>query len=193
MKVALKAIYGNWNAGYSLDKHTISSTFEGYDDNNHAIFNTVRTEVGEATYQLKYKRDWAKVTPLAQEICSKITPLFDRKIGFVVPMPASTVRDLQPVTEVAKAVAKLLNVPCFDEMLTKKKGQSLKNLDTKDEKVKALEGSFSLNELITNDGKWNVLVVDDLFDSGATMEAACAKLRGYNKVNNIYVATLTWK
>lgn len=193
MNVSLKAIYGNWEAGYSLDKHTVSSTFEGYDDNNHAIFNTVRTEVGEATYQLKYKKDWTKVTLLAQEIYNRVTPLFGEKIGFVVPMPASTVRDLQPVTEVAKAVAKLLNVPCFDTILTKEKGQSLKNLNTKDEKIKALEGSFSLNELITTDGKWNVLVVDDLFDSGATMEAACAKLRGYNKVDNIYVATLTWK
>lgn len=193
MKVSLKTISGNWNAGYSLDKHTVSSTFEGYDDNNRAIFNTVRTEVGEATYQLKYKKDWTKVTPLAQEIHNKITPLFGEKIGFVVPMPASTVRDIQPVTEVAKAVADLLKVPCFDVILTKKKGQSLKNLGTKDEKIKALEDSFSLNELITNDGKWNVLVVDDLFDSGATMEAACAKLRGYNKVDNIYVATLTWK
>ncbi|EDL2203878.1 ComF family protein, partial [Salmonella enterica subsp. enterica serovar Typhimurium] len=27
----------------------------------------------------------------------------------------------------------------------------------------------------------------------ASMEAACAALRGYNKINNIYVAALTWR
>jgi predicted amidophosphoribosyltransferase len=193
MDIKLKEVHGNWAAGYALDKHTVSSTFDGYDDNGHPKFTTIRTEVGEATYQLKYRQDWTKTVPLAQEIHEKIIPELGVKIGFVVPMPASNERERQPVTEVANEVAKLLNVPCFDGMLTKTKGQSLKNLHTKEEKIQALEGTFSLNELITNNGKWNVLVVDDLFDSGATMEAACSKLRSYNKVNNVYVATLTWK
>ncbi|WP_456024069.1 hypothetical protein [Pseudomonas protegens] len=49
------------------------------------------------------------------------------------------------------------------------------------------------NGEITTDGCWNVLVVDDLFDSGASMDAACAVLRKYLKVGKIYVAALTWK
>jgi hypoxanthine phosphoribosyltransferase len=49
------------------------------------------------------------------------------------------------------------------------------------------------NGEITTDGRWNVLVVDDLFDSGASMDAACAVLRKYPKVGKIYVAALTWK
>ena len=193
MEVHIKKISGNWDLGYVLDKHTISSTFEGYDSNNHAVYNTVRTEVGEATYQLKYKQDWTKVAILSQAIYENILPLFKESIGFVLPMPASNVHPRQPVTEIANAVAELLNVPCFDGILTKTKGLSLKNLETKEEKSQAVANSFSLKDLIENDGTWNVLVIDDLFDSGATMEAACKMLRGYRKVNNIYVATLTWK
>ena len=70
---------------------------------------------------------------------------------------------------------------------------ALKNLGSKDEKVAALAGRFTIKDTITNEGCWNALVVDDLFDSGASMEAVCAALRTYKKINEIYVATLTWK
>jgi len=60
-------------------------------------------------------------------------------------------------------------------------------------KFAAIGDSFSVNDEITTDGRWNVLVVDDLFDSGASMDAACAVLRKYPKVGKIYVAALTWK
>lgn len=78
-------------------------------------------------------------------------------------------------------------------MLKAANGTSLKNLNTKKEKVEAIGNSFSVNDAITNNGKWNVLVVDDLFHTGASMEAACNVLRTYSKVRNIYVAALTWK
>lgn len=47
------------------------------------------------------------------------------------------------------------------------------------DKVAAIGDSFSVNDEITTDGRWNVLVVDDLFGSGASMDAACAVLRKY--------------
>jgi len=72
-------------------------------------------------------------------------------------------------------------------------GTSLKNLNTKEEKVDAIGSSLSVNDVITNNGKWNVLIVDDLFHTGASMEAACQVLRTYPKVGNIYVAALTWR
>ena len=119
--------------------------------------------------------------------------MFD-KVGFILPMAASNVRVRQPVTEVAQALAKLANIPCFDGLLLKAAGGvSLKNLDTKEEKVAAIGDSFSVNPIITNEGCWNVLVIDDLYHTGASMEAACAALRGYNKIDKIYVAALTWR
>ena len=61
------------------------------------------------------------------------------------------------------------------------------------EKVAAITGTFSIENQIVKEGAWNVLLVDDLFHTGATMEAACASLRTYDKVKNVYVAALTWK
>lgn len=193
LKVALRQICGPWNDGWVLAKHTLQSVYLGDDAYGHPQFDTTRSEVGEATYQLKYRSDWTQVKPLAQTIADHIYPKFSQ-VGFILPMPASTQRARQPVTEIANELGALVNVPVFDNILLKAaSGTSLKNLSTKAEKVTAIGNSFSVHDAITNDGKWNVLIVDDLFHTGASMEAACQVLRTYPKVGNIYVAALTWK
>lgn len=193
MKVSLKEIAGPWDAGWVLDKHMLSSSFVGYNEYGHPQFDNKRTEVGEATFQLKYRSGWSQARPLAQAIADNICPKLE-EIGFIVPMPASKARARQPVTEVAKELADLLAKPMFDGLLLKApNGKSLKDLTTKAEKEEAIGDSFSVTDQITNDGRWNVLVVDDLYDTGASMEAACKVLRAYPKVKKIYAAALTWK
>jgi predicted amidophosphoribosyltransferase len=109
-------------------------------------------------------------------------------------MPASTQRSRQPVTEVAKELGAIVQKPMSSNLLIKaKSGKILKNLCTKDEKIEAIGNSFSLNDEIPNEVKWNVLVVDDLFHTGASMESACKVLRTYPKIGKIYVAALTWR
>lgn len=103
MKVSLKQINGPWDQGWVLDKHMVSSTFLGNDDRGHPCFDNQRTEIGEATYQLKYQKDWNQVGPLAQAVATNVFPRLDQ-VGFVVPMPASNIRQRQPVTEVALAL-----------------------------------------------------------------------------------------
>jgi predicted amidophosphoribosyltransferase len=187
---------GNWDAGYALDKHTLSSTYIGDNEHGHAQFDTVRTEVGEALYQLKYKKDFGQVDSLAEAIEEHLIPKFEQ-IGLVIPMPATNHRARQPVNEVAKALAKRLKVNSFENIRVKTPGSagqpSLKNLAGKEAKAEAMKGRFAIDDVIQGDGCWNALIVDDLFDTGASMEAACATLRTYNKIGKIFVAALTWK
>lgn len=196
LKAKLRQIAGNWTDGYVLDKHTLHSQFAGYNAYGYATYDTTRTEAGEALFQLKYRQDFDQVKPLAKAVVRHIVPRFE-DIGLVVPAPASTARARQPVPEVAKAVADRIGVPFFDNLVIKSavlaNSSSLKNMDTKEEKIAALEGRFVLNKVITNSGKWNALVVDDLYQTGATMEAVCETLAGYSKIGNVYVAALTWR
>ncbi|QMA47642.1 ComF family protein [Citrobacter freundii] len=193
MEVKIKEIAGNWDFGIVMDKHTQYSIVIGQNQWGHNIYDTTRTEVGEAVFQLKYRYDWNRVQPLARCLYEKAYPLFE-EVGFIVPMPASNLRERQPVTEVAQTLSQLASIPFTDKLLLKSPGGvALKNLNTKEEKIAAIDNSFSVNPIITNEGCWNVLLIDDLYHTGASMEAACTALRGYNKVNKIYVVALTWR
>lgn len=193
MKVSLREIRGPWDKGWVLDKHMVSSIYLGDDENGHPRFENVRTEIGEATFQLKYRQDWSQAAPLAQSVADNICSLLEN-VDLVVPMPASNFRTRQPVTEVAVALGGLIGRPVFSDVLRKANtGASLKDLHTKEEKMAAIGDSFSINDQILLAGRWNVLVIDDLFHSGASMEAAYAALRTYPKVGKIYVAALTWR
>lgn len=188
-----KKIIGNWDLGYALDKHIVRSIPIGTNEFGHMQFDTTRTDIGEALFQLKYRNDNSKVAELAAAIVTNLVPHFS-SIGFIVPIPATKNRPIQPVYEIAKEVARLIKKPCFTDMLTKDPlEKSLKNLQTKEEKSEALDGKMHLHKTISNDGHWNVLVIDDLFHTGASMEAACTALREYSKIKKIYAAALTWK
>ncbi|MEW5722515.1 MAG: ComF family protein, partial [Thermodesulfobacteriota bacterium] len=50
-------IIGNWEIGYALDVHTVSSQFLGYEDSGKKVFDTERSKIGELLYRLKYKSD----------------------------------------------------------------------------------------------------------------------------------------
>ena len=189
--VAIREIHGNWDAGWVLDKHVLSSTYIGDNEWGHPQFDTNRSGVGEASYQLKYREDWSRVDPLARALATHIFPKC-LNVGFIVPMPASKTRQRQPVTEVACALGQLVKTPVFESLVKAPGGPALKNLQTKEKKLEALAQRITVVDHIV-DGRWNVLLVDDLYDSGASMEAACIALRGYSKVNKIYAAALTWK
>lgn len=196
MEVQVRKIEGSWDLGYVMHKHTLSSVHLGLDEWGHDRFDTTRSEPGEALFQLKYRSDWSKVDPLAQQIKETLLPLFGT-IGMIIPMPASTVRAKQPVNELANSLGKLTDVPVFDSMIVKSPAPvgsiPLKNINGRADRDAALAGRFSINDVITNEGRWNALLLDDLFDTGATMNSVCQTLRTYRKINYIYAAAITWK
>ncbi len=190
MNVSVQEISGNWDIGYALDKHTVSSIFIGYDEYNHALFNTTRTELGEALYRLKYRFDRNQINPLAQQIVSFVANYF-KNASFIVPMPPSKSRSFQPVFEIAKQVSVLMNIPYIDTMLVKSVSSTqIKNIALKADRVKALCSIFKLNDQLA-EGKYDVLIIDDLYDTGSSLEAATATLRKCIKINKVFVITIT--
>lgn len=193
LKTNIRQLDGSWDLGFALDKHTIRSTYTGDNEFGHPTFDTLRTEVGEGLHQLKNRQDWDQVEPLAEELADSIFPKF-RNVGLIIPMPPSTYRKRQPVFVLAEELGKLVKTPVFGGILKKKsQGIQLKNLKNKGEKLEALEGAFSVTDEIDGSDSWNALLIDDLFDTGASTEMACMALRQYAKISRIYVATLTWK
>jgi len=192
MEVNIKEIAGVWKLGYSLDKHTISSTPNGYNQFGHMQFDTVRPEAGEALFQLKYRSDFTKVLPIAQQLLASFGEVFS-SADLVVPMPPSKVRNKQPVIEIARELARLKGVPCYENLLVKtKETPPIKDIPTRNEKVETLMGALTVYDVLET-GLYDILLIDDLFDSGASLEAATKVLQNYDKIQNVFVATVTRK
>lgn len=192
MDVNIKEISGVWALGLSLDKHTTSSTPIGYNNFGHMQFDTVRPEAGEALFQLKYRSDYSQVPLIAQQMVASFSKIFS-SVNLVIPMPPSKARPRQPVVEIAQEYARLTGIPCYENLLVKTSDTPpMKDIATREEKVSTLMGALTVCDVLKDNGN-DVLIIDDLFDSGSSLEAATNILRGYIKIRNIFVATVTRK
>lgn len=191
MNVKIMEITGDWDLGYVLDWHVESSEFLGHDQFGRAEFDTKRTEVGEAIFQLKYRHDLSKIEPLAETMVLNLKSAFQSS-SFIVPMPPSKSRGFQPAVELARKVAEKMGLPFFENILLKKgTTPQMKDIGTREERVNALMGCFYINDAIKEGGSWDVLIVDDLYSSGASLSAATQVLRTYQKVSKIFVAAFS--
>jgi predicted amidophosphoribosyltransferase len=192
VEVNVRQIYGGWDLGYSLDKHTISSTPIGPNEWGHMQFDTIRPEAGEALFQLKYRSDFTQVIVIASQMYQSLSEYFS-SANLIIPMPASRQRSRQPVIEIARELSRLMNIPCYEGLLLKETvTPPMKDIATIEEKVQTLMDAFSINDQL-GEGLYDVLIVDDLYDTGSSLEAATNVLRQYSKIRNIYVSTVTRK
>ena len=83
-----KEIKGAWDQGYILDVHTISSTMIGYNEFGHPEFDTVRSQLGELIYRLKYKGDKAAIVPAVEAVAAFVND-WGIHPDAIVPMPPS--------------------------------------------------------------------------------------------------------
>jgi len=185
-----RKIRGKWAEGYALDLHTTGSTFLGYDGYGHPQFETVRSELGELLYKLKYRADPSAVDSIAEAAAEFLTEKWRVNVDLIVPVPPSnTGRKRQPVLEVATAISERTGIGlCLDGLVKVKQTPQLKDVFDFKERVAALEGAFTV-ERAKIQGK-RVLLFDDLFRSGATMNTITECLiTGGAEV--VYALTLT--
>lgn len=192
MEVNVQPIQGNWDLGYSLDKHVLSSAYLGDNQWGHPEFETTRSESGEALFQLKYRSDYSQVPIIALQMYNSLANYFS-SANFIVPIPPSKVRTRQHVVEIAKELAKNMRIPCYENLLVKTNNTpQMKDIEHREEKVSILVNVFSVNDKL-GEGLYDALIVDDLLDSGSSIEAATTVLRGYSKIRSIFVAVVTRK
>lgn len=190
MDVNIERIVGNWRQGYSLDKHVLRSTPIGENQQGYMQFDTVRSAIGESLFRLKYRSDYAQVPIIAQQLTESFGRAFS-KMNVVIPMPPSRVRSRQPVSEIASTFAHLNNLPFSNNLLVKSQAtKPMKDLGSSAEKVAALVEAFTVNDVLDSRGN-DVLIIDDLFDTGSSLEAATTVLKQYNKIRNVYVLAVT--
>lgn len=177
-------IYGTWDEGIVIDYHMLKSKFLGYDENGKEKFENVRTEIGELLYRYKYKKD----KKCLSDIMKIVTDILDNwkikeQFDVVIPIPTTNKnRVYQPVYEIAKQVSNYLKKECKIDVLYKKN-----RLQAKDGK----DISNSIKQIRKIEKPSNVLIIDDLYGTGATLNEACKALRKDDNVKKIYCMVLT--
>lgn len=177
-------LYGNWTKGFVLDHHIQQSIFLGHDELGHPKFDTQRSMVGEWIFQLKYRNQTQNVSLLVDLILNSFTGL--ESLNAIVPAPFTEERINQPVQLIAQELSNRLNIPYYPILKKSKQHIPLKNIKTKLEKLEILEDCILIDSIDLS-GK-AVLVIDDLFDSGATLEVSTRKLLSKNARSVIVLA-----
>jgi competence protein ComFC len=183
-------IYGQWTVGWALANHVERSVHLYDDEYGNPHFDTVRTEVGEALYQLKYKQSKEQVDALVNVAANwlrKWKPPVDLLV--TVP-PSNTKRRLQPVALIAQGVADKMGYDLLSDVKFQKKAAvQIKNVKDAEKRQELLEDAFSIDPAAVKGRK--VLLFDDLIRSGATMNQLAATLRNSGKVADVYALALT--
>jgi ATP-dependent DNA helicase RecQ len=168
---------GLWNAGWALGFH---SQFTGA--------NWSRSGPGELAYRLKYQDDLSVLPSLVNLAVALIAEHPElAQVDAIVPVPPSTPRPHDPVSSFAKALAERLALAVLPVLTKARMTEPQKAMHTLAQKHANVSGAFALQSPVN--GK-RLLVIDDLYDSGATLEEIVRLLKGAGAVQ-VCVLTLT--
>ena len=188
VKFQVRTIIGAWRSGYAMDLHTLSSTYVGDDEFGHPRFDTQRSEIGDLLYQLKYSGDRTAVEKIA-EAAEAFMGQWKPGVDILVPVPASRARNAPPVVLVAQSLGKRMGIPVVDCVKRTREVQQLKDITDLDERLKLLEGLHTVDN--TASGGKRILLFDDLYRSGATLNAIAKVLYDDGGAKEVFALTIT--
>lgn len=174
-----------------------SESYTGCALDYHQLVLGARTYVGEMVYQMKYRGDVRYVRPLADMMVWCIKRLgWHKKIEMILGVPSTEDRDVQPVRELTKVIAKKLRkkysttyISIAGERPPMKsvRGRTLE--ESRSKKVELLTGKIQLKNRELKDK--TVLLVDDIYKTGATLEVISRTLLMDGEVRKIYAVVAT--
>lgn len=184
------AIRGPWMQGWAMDLHTLSSTFLGDDAFGHPQFESKRSEIGELLYQFKYRGDSSGLAAICDTMATFVRQR-DLAADLIATVPPSNeFRRNQPLPAIAKGVAARLSCPYRPDALVKvRQTGELKTVFDLEQRRKLLQGVFHSEPQIV-EGR-TVLLMDDLFRSGATLNEAAREIVENGRAKSLVALTLT--
>jgi predicted amidophosphoribosyltransferase len=190
LKINPIKLSGDWKAGFALDVQTVSSEYIGDDEFGHARFDTKRSEVGELLYRLKYAQDRSGVRLLAETAAAFVkSQRWPVDVIMAVP-PSRETRAFQPLHILSRALGRSLGIPvCSDCIVKIRPTPELKSVGEFSERLRLLDGAYSVSAAAIEGRK--ILLLDDLYRSGATLKAVAGAIATAGRAKEIYVLTFT--
>ena len=172
-----RPLIGSWQTGWSLGFH---SRFAGADWG--------RSGVGDLTYRLKYESDQTVLPALIRQTLDVFQAHVEMgQADLILPVPSSGERKADPVPLFCEALAGTIRMPMQAIVTRTRQTQPQKEMKTLAQKRANVAGAFALCGQVQAK---RILLVDDLFDSGATLEEITRLLYKYGAAR-VNVLTLT--
>jgi len=171
-----RPLKGIWQVGFALDFH---SAFRGADWN--------RSVIGDLVYRLKYEEDRSVLPSLVEHTLALFAAQPQMtEFEVIVPVPPSTPRPFQPLDAYCQALAQAVGKAVKNCLVKTRPTRPQKEMSTLAQKRANVAGAFTVQGEVTGE---RILLVDDLYDSGATLEEITRLLlrHGARQVN-----VLTW-
>lgn len=188
MNLHRQYIDGPWKKGIVLDWHTVDSRLVGEDEFGNPLFDTKRTEIGELLYQFKYCSNQQALDQLLG-IALNHLPRAKGRFGLIIPVPPSD--PTRTVTgRIAARLADGLAARFSASALTKvRTTDEIKSVTDPQRRKELLDGAFAADSSQIR-GR-SILLVDDLYRSGATLEAATNAVYTQGCARTVYVFAVT--
>lgn len=183
-------ISGNWDKGYALDKHVVSSQYLGVDPFGYDHFDNLRSDIGEQLFQFKYHAQYDVLNNIVDTVVDFISNVYHeiQDVECIIPVPPTNRnRYYQPTYEICKGVAKRLNKYYCEDVLINNSQTESKTLEMS-EKAQ-LNGTITINRKAAH--KLSVLVIDDVMKSGTTLMQCVAELKTDPNIDKVYILTIT--
>lgn len=182
-------LQGLWDEGFAYDLYTTKSVFIENDAFGNPQFDNTYSVIGDMLYHFKYNGHIDMRHQIVAEIMPFVTQwLIDKKIDVVMPCPSSLARAVQPVHSVAYELARQLGSYYNDEILVKSSDIPVKNMP---KEARNLVGTIMQTKKAKR--KCNVLLIDDIVDTGATANECARVLRMDPNIQHIYFLALAKK
>lgn len=184
------SLKGPWDEGFALDVHTTKATYLGDDAYGHAQFDTTYSEIGELIFRLKNRGEEAGIAPLCEVACAFVMGRGWPANMIVGVPPSRPGRRIQPVPLLSEAMGKALGVEfCRDCIKKARSTAELKSVYEYQKRVEMLTDAYAVVADKTR-GR-NVLLIDDLYRSGATIEAVSKCLNEAGEVASLFALAFT--